>query len=457
MLPMRKVPAAMLLLVATALPMETDTPSTSCLLRAKNEYYRTTLVSVYPGFGEAFEDRIAHFDLLKMGRASPGNIAYELTRSSTDEKQYRFFERWESLEFAEKWNATQQQVLQKDTTLNFLTNGTWLSSGYYPVPDSTCREYVQGGFNVDVEASCGQVWGVVTDYDNDCTWIQGCVSVSVDPHNRNLRNLTMENGNVIVQELKYYDDERLVYEYLSGALVSGFKGTVSIAESIVPGKGCLVGLLFELPKEGNWQSSVEAVYQYQQAVTIDYIENLFAKKEPQVPILTVCEIKTGYKRNKELAALYGDFAAVVERIKKQESDEYIENRLRSLAHAWLHIIEDPSRNAEPVKDILAPEFSLGLGGQNVTTFSEFETWLHGPADAVSASTHLVSDFKVTRLQRNTYEVTMVLSWNGLLRSNGVHMIAQTSHKWRVINARDDPYARIVKMEVETLVPFAPVD
>jgi len=215
----------------------------------------------------------------------------------------------------------------------------------------------------------------------------------------------------------------------------------------------LVGLRFELPKSGDWQSNVETVYGYQQSVTIKYIEGIFDERAPLVAILTDDEIKNGYLRNNELSAMYGAFAEAA--FTNNAQTTYIDNRCRSLAHRWLSIIEDPSRNAEPVKDFLATECSFDLG-EKVSTFAGFQKWLSGPASAVSASTHRVSDFKVRPgTAEGQYELTMVLSWNGLLKSNGVHMIGKTSHKWRVVDAPADSYARIQTMDVVTLVPFKP--
>lgn len=136
------------------------------------------------------------------------------------------------------------------------------------------------------------------------------------------------------------------------------------------------------------------------------------------------------------------------------TDAYGANRMRSLAHYWLALIEDPDRKPDPLREILAPEFSLNFPSGAITDFEAFKSWLAGPASSVAASTHDIVAFSHTTLGDNQYEVTMDLDWNGIL-PNGGQLTAKTRHVWRVIDDPSARFARIQAIEVEILEPFQP--
>ena len=136
------------------------------------------------------------------------------------------------------------------------------------------------------------------------------------------------------------------------------------------------------------------------------------------------------------------------------SSEYGDNRMLALAHYWLALIEDPARNAEPVREILADDFTLNFSSGAITDFEGFEAWLAGPGSAVRASTHGIENFAQEQLDDGTYRVTMEFPWNGILPDE-TRMVARTKHTWLV---EDDPtarFARIKRMDVEVLEPFRP--
>ena len=134
--------------------------------------------------------------------------------------------------------------------------------------------------------------------------------------------------------------------------------------------------------------------------------------------------------------------------------EYAENRTRALVHYWLALIEDPSRNAEPVREILAEDFALNFSSGPITDFAGFEAWLAGPASAVRASTHGVENLAVRETGEGRYRVTMEFPWNGILPDE-TQMVARTKHTWEVEDDPTERFARIRRMDVEVLEPFRP--
>lgn len=137
-------------------------------------------------------------------------------------------------------------------------------------------------------------------------------------------------------------------------------------------------------------------------------------------------------------------------------DAYAENRLRSLVHYWLALIEDPSRNPEPVREILADGFALNFSSGAITDFAGFEAWLAGPGSQVAASTHVISEFSVMENADGTYGMTVDFDWAGIL-PDGKEMVAKTRHTWTVTNDVTERFARIKTLDVEVLEPLRPAD
>ncbi len=136
------------------------------------------------------------------------------------------------------------------------------------------------------------------------------------------------------------------------------------------------------------------------------------------------------------------------------SSAYGENRLLSLVHYWLALIEDPSRNPEPVAEILADEFSLNFSSGPITDFEDFKAWLAGPASQVSASTHDVKNFEYESRGNDQYTLSVDFDWEGIL-PNGTVLEAETRHKWTVLDNPAERFARVKSMDVEILKPFQP--
>ncbi|WP_298819046.1 hypothetical protein [uncultured Roseibium sp.] len=135
-------------------------------------------------------------------------------------------------------------------------------------------------------------------------------------------------------------------------------------------------------------------------------------------------------------------------------DAYAENRLRSLVHYWLALIEDPSRNPEPVQEILSDDFSLNFSSGAITDFNGFKAWLAGPASQVAASTHVISNFEAKDLGEGEYTATMDFDWAGIT-PDGTELVAKTRHTWTATNDVNERFARIKTVDVEVLEPFRP--
>lgn len=135
-------------------------------------------------------------------------------------------------------------------------------------------------------------------------------------------------------------------------------------------------------------------------------------------------------------------------------DAYPENRVRSLVHHWLTIIEDPSRNPEPFKEILAENPEINFSSGLIQDYEGLASWLAGPGSQVAASTHIIEDLEVTEIQGGNWQAVMIFDWAGLL-PDGTQLVAKTQHTWVVGNDVTERFARVKKVDVEVLEPFRP--
>jgi hypothetical protein len=132
---------------------------------------------------------------------------------------------------------------------------------------------------------------------------------------------------------------------------------------------------------------------------------------------------------------------------------YGENRMRSLMHYWLALIESPVRNPEPVREILADGFLLNFSSGPISDFDGFKAWLAGPGSAMAVSAHLISEFRQEQTGKDEYKTGAQFDWHGIA-PDGVRWEARTGHRWLV---KDDPtarFARIKRMDVTVVKPFA---
>lgn len=136
-------------------------------------------------------------------------------------------------------------------------------------------------------------------------------------------------------------------------------------------------------------------------------------------------------------------------------DAYATNRALSVVHYWLAIIEDPARDPEPAKEILADGFALNFSSGAITDFEGLKAWLTGPAASVSASSHSLKNFSANADNDQEITLTVGFDWQGIL-PDGTRLEAETLHNWTLTNDITERFARIKRVDVEIIKPFQPV-
>ena len=134
--------------------------------------------------------------------------------------------------------------------------------------------------------------------------------------------------------------------------------------------------------------------------------------------------------------------------------KYADNRVRSLVYYWYALIDNPKRNSEPFREILADDFALTLSAGKLDSFDKFKAWYDGPVSSVKVSAHQLNSLTYDETAPNTYKVVVDADWQGIL-PNGRMMVGRTLTNWTLI---DDParrFAQVKSYDVTILVPFQP--
>jgi hypothetical protein len=134
---------------------------------------------------------------------------------------------------------------------------------------------------------------------------------------------------------------------------------------------------------------------------------------------------------------------------------YPQNRVLSLLHYWLALIEDPARRAEPFAELLTDPFRLDFTSGPITDAAGLAGWLAGPASEVEASTHVITSLAVDGSGAGSgFTAVIGLDWQAVL-PGGAQIQAATEHTWQVVDDPERRFARIRHAEVRTVRPVGP--
>lgn len=134
--------------------------------------------------------------------------------------------------------------------------------------------------------------------------------------------------------------------------------------------------------------------------------------------------------------------------------KYADNRIRSLVYYWYALIDNPKRDAEPFREILAKDFVVTLSTGKLDSFAKFKDWYDGPVSSVKVSAHQINSLTYEEVAPNTYKVVVDADWQGLLH-DGRMMVGRTLTNWTLVDDPSRRFAQIASYDVKILVPFQP--
>jgi hypothetical protein len=135
---------------------------------------------------------------------------------------------------------------------------------------------------------------------------------------------------------------------------------------------------------------------------------------------------------------------------RQQADSFesaqAENRIRSLIHYFMALVENPGRDPHPFRELLAAGFSLNLAEPPIASFDALAAWVAGPLSSVVASTHVISDLALDNLGDREYSATIGMRSEALF-PDGSGIASRTTQTWTIADDAQERFARIRQVTI----------
>ncbi len=139
---------------------------------------------------------------------------------------------------------------------------------------------------------------------------------------------------------------------------------------------------------------------------------------------------------------------------KEYQSSYAQNRLKSLLHYWLHLIENPNRSLDDFEVILTETYRTEFSEEDFASEVGMQGWLVRPEASAKAMHYRVRNIQIEELDMNKYSLKAEMDWYGLIE-NDEQVTGRVNQIFAVIDDPHDPYAKISAFEEEEVVPGAP--
>jgi len=87
---------------------------------------------------------------------------------------------------------------------------------------------------------------------------------------------------------------------------------------------------------------------------------------------------------------------------------YAQNRLRSVAHFWLSVLDDPAHDLGALRTAFSPVFTVNVSGKRLTNFDALAGWMQSADFAKAPTHHVIRNFSFEELVANEFEIEMDL-------------------------------------------------
>jgi hypothetical protein len=145
----------------------------------------------------------------------------------------------------------------------------------------------------------------------------------------------------------------------------------------------------------------------------------------------------------------------IEQTQEIFEDTYPTNRVKSLIHYWLALVERLESDPEPFCELLADQFQLNFPSGLVTSKQDLQTWILKSSSQLRLSAHNVDYYHIEVVSENEYRAVFECSWKGRTLDSK-QLTAVTRHTWDIINNPDARFAQIKSVNVEAIQPFTVV-
>jgi hypothetical protein len=121
-------------------------------------------------------------------------------------------------------------------------------------------------------------------------------------------------------------------------------------------------------------------------------------------------------------------------------EAYSENRIKSLLHYWLALIENPARDAAAFAEIFADGFSFNAMGKSIVSLDDLLSWILGTGTSFANSAHEIANFSVREIGPQQYDVLADINFLNVPAS-------KMQLRFQAINNPAERFARILKGEI----------
>jgi hypothetical protein len=141
----------------------------------------------------------------------------------------------------------------------------------------------------------------------------------------------------------------------------------------------------------------------------------------------------------------------------QFESAYANNRAKSFMHYWLYLMETVAFNRIKFKELLAENFELNMSTTSkIESLEKFNEWAVTIPQQILESGHYPKKFSTQENNDSTISVSVNFDWEGISIDNKP-MVDETHHEWVLENNLDERFARMKKMTVTQIRPFAVVE
>jgi len=247
----------------------------------------TSVATVRDAKGQAsLEDLVASTKLVEQALAFEGNLGYEFLKNAEDPNEYRFVEKWESMEALSKWMAGLPSTLFSGQVMKGVLLGGELHDvqKYITHAPVSCRPHYTGTITYSVEADCSVVMKDLSRWDNAnyLPWVTKAeLKPAPDGSDDPFRYLYWNNNPVpgagSIRRYMNEDEFALQYEiteYPTNPVLSGYTGDFTMTQK---SDGCEVVYKFTNPKGGEHYTH-DKIYNDFYRDDVTYQQKVYSKK-----------------------------------------------------------------------------------------------------------------------------------------------------------------------------------
>ena len=235
---------------------------------------------------DSLEDLVASNKLVEQALAFEGNLGYEFVKNAEDPNEYRFIEKWESMEALSKWmEGVHSELFSGQIMKGVLLGGELHDVQKYitPAPVS-CRPYNTGTINYKVTSECKVVMYDAGRWDNG-NYIPGVTKAEIKPNpygsDKDYRWLywgnSTEPGAGSIRHYVYPDEFLQHYEITEhphNPKFAGYKGYLNMTQE---SDGCDIVYQFSNPKSDVHYTHLEIYYGFYSR-DVPHQQNLYSKR-----------------------------------------------------------------------------------------------------------------------------------------------------------------------------------